>query len=315
MYRERKISLVIPAYNEERLIIPTLLNVPSLVDRIFVVDDCSTDSLPRKVSLQSEKDPRIEFIRHDRNRGVGQAIITGYKRSLEGGFDIAVVAGGDNQMPLGEMPNLLDPIIDGKTDYVKGNRFLIEENVFENMPKIRQFGNAIITLLTKMASGYYRIYDVVDGYTAISSKALRMINWDKAWKGYGYPMDFLIRLNTYGLRVTDVPRTEIYLKGEKQSQIKGFAYALKVSPMLFKGFIWRIFKKYIFRDFHPLVFFYIGGLLSLPLGVLLGLYLLYLQITGFGVSGPRAILCALLIISGLQLLFFAILFDMYESDK
>ena len=128
-------------------------------------------------------------------------------------------------------------------------------------------------------------------------------------------MDFLIRLSTSGLRVKDVPRKAIYLQGERQSQIKGIKYALKVSPMLFRGFIWRLTIKYVFRDFHPLIFFYMMGFVLLPLGLLWGLYLVYSQISGIGVSGPRAVLCAMLIITGLQSLLFAILFDSQESEK
>ena len=182
------------------------------------------------------------------------------------------------------------------------------------MPKTRLLGNIIITGLTKISSGYYKIMDVVDGYTATTKKVIDLIDWNKAWKGYGYPMDFLIRLNAYGFKVKDVPRSSIYLKGERQSQIKGLRYALKVSPMLLKGFFWRLITKYIYRDFHPLVFFYFAGLVLLPFGVFYGGYLVYQQIVGIGVSGPRAILCALSLIMGLQFLLFAMLFDMQESS-
>jgi hypothetical protein len=181
------------------------------------------------------------------------------------------------------------------------------------MPKTRLIGNALISSLTKIASGYYKIVDVVDGYTAINRDALETIDWDKAWQGYGYPMDFLIRLNAYGFRVKDVPRRAIYLPGERQSQIKGLRYALRVSPMLVCGFFWRLWTKYILWNFHPLVFFYLAGLILFPLGILMGLWLVYEQAIGIGVSGPRAILDALLIITGLQFLLFAMMFDMQES--
>jgi hypothetical protein len=155
--------------------------------------------------------------------------------------------------------------------------------------------------------------DVVDGYTAINRNALETIDWDSAWHGYGYPMDFLIRLNAYGFRVKDIPRRAIYLPGERQSQIKGLRYALRVSPMLVRGFFWRLWNKYVLWNFHPLVFFYYTGLVLFPLGILMGLWLVYEQIIGVGVSGPRAILDALLIITGLQFLLFAMMFDMQES--
>jgi glycosyltransferase involved in cell wall biosynthesis len=313
MYRKNKISLVIPAYNEQKLIKPTLENVPGLIDRIYVVNDGSKDLTPIVVSQCAKKDKRIVLINQPKNMGVGQAIITGYQKSAEEGYDITVVVGGDFQMPLEQVATFLDPLVDGKADYSKGNRFLIEGNVFEDMPKIRQLGNALISLVTKIASGMYRIYDVVDGYTAITKHAIKMVNWNKAWKKYGYPMDFLIRLNAYGLRVKDIPRRAIYIKGERQSQIKGFAYFLKVTPMLLRGFFWRLFKKYLFRDFHPLLLFYIVGIILTPIGLIWALVLIYWQFTHVGVTGPQSTVASVLLIIGFLSLSFGMLFDMYDN--
>jgi glycosyltransferase involved in cell wall biosynthesis len=314
MYRNKKISLVIPAYNEERLIRPTLESVPDVIDKIYVVDDASTDTMAEAVRDCMARDDRIQLITHEKNMGVGQAVITGYVKSSEEGYDIAVVVGGDNQMILDEVSGFLDPLIEGKAHYTKGNRFLLMDATLEKMPKLRLIGNIIITALTKVSSGFYKLMDVVDGYTAITKEAIDIIDWRGAWKGYGYPMDFLIRLNAYGLKVRDVPRHPVYLEGERQSQIKGLRYTFKVSPMLIRGFFWRLLHKYIYRDFHPLVFFYLIGMFLLPFGLLFGLYLIYSQIIGVGVTGPRAILCALLIITGLQFVLFAMLFDMQESE-
>lgn len=319
MYRKKTITLVIPAHNEERLIRPTLEAVPELVDKIYVVDDVSTDNMCMVVEDYMKQDERVELIRHKVNTGPGGGIITGYKKTLTDGYDIAVVVGGDNQMPLEQMPRFLDPLIDDQADYTKGNRFMVRHlalrEVPEVMPKSRLFGNMLISATTKIASGYYKIADVVDGYTAITRDALEIVDWDQAWKGYGYPMDFLIRLNAYNLRVKDIPRRAIYLPGERQSQIKGLRYALRVSPMLLKGFIWRLINKYMLWDFHPLVFFFFAGLILFPLGLLFGLFLIWQQIAGIGVSGPRATLAALFVITGLQFLLFAMLFDMEEGKS
>lgn len=316
MYEGKRVALVIPAYNESKLIKPTLEHVPDIIDHIYVIDDASTDNMAEIVRECAGKDTRIELIRHDKNYGPGQGIITGYKASRAANYDITVVVGGDYQMPLDQVENFLKPLVNGEADYTKGNRFMTRGNAFEDMPKLRLFANTLISLLTKIASGLYKIFDVVDGYTAITKNAIDMVDWDKAWKGYGYPMDFLIRLSAYGLHVKDIPRQAIYLEGERQSQIKGFKYAIKVSPMLFRGFVWRLVIKYVFRDFHPLIFFYGMGLTLFPLGILWGLYLIIDKIffTGAGVTGPRAVLVALLIIAGLQSLLFAILFDSQESD-
>ncbi len=313
MYIEHKISLVIPAYNEEKLILPTLEHVPDLIDRIYVIDDGSTDNTVQIVNECINNDKRIKLIQHEKNLGCGQGIITGYNASFADGYDIAVVVGGDYQMPLEQVTDLLDPIIDGQADYTKGCSFFDDSGSVRDMPKLRLVANMIISALTKMASGYYKIIDVVDGYTAINRRAIELVNWDKAWKGYGYPMDFLIRLNTLGLRVLDVPRRAIYLPGERQSQIKGMRYALKVSPMLLKGFFRRILYKYIVRDFHPLAFFYLMGLFLAPVGFIYGLVLVWRQLVGVGVTGPQAIMCALLLTTGIQFTLFAMLFDMQES--
>ena len=318
-YRGKRVALVIPAYNEEKLIRLTLERQPELLTRVYVVDDCSPDRQDDVILEYATKAPRITLLKHEANQGPGGAIITGYQQASRDGHDIVVVVGGDSQMDLREIQKFLDPIVDGRADYVKGNRFLLSqfEDTVRKMPKVRFFANWVITALTKIASGYYKVMDVVEGYTAISKEAIDTINWSQAWRRYGYPMDFLIRLNAYGLRVLDVPRTAIYLPGERQSQIKGVRYALQVSPMLLRNFFWRLRFKYIYRDFHPLVFFYYLAFLLLPAGFLSGFYLLVdkLFMGGAAVTAPKAILVALLLLSGIQLLLFAMLFDMQESER
>ncbi|MDZ4726906.1 MAG: glycosyltransferase family 2 protein [Leptospira sp.] len=317
MYRKKTIAIVIPAYNEAKLIKPTLENVPKIVDMVFVVDDCSPDNQNEVILEIAKKDKRIQLIKHITNQGPGGSIISGYLASSKAGIDITVVVGGDNQMDLSEVTNFLDPIIDGKADYAKGNRFLLNrlEDTLQKMPRLRLIGNILITALTKIASGYYKTMDVVDGYTAISRRAIDTINWDRAWKKYGYPMDFLIRLNAYGFKIIDIPRTAIYLAGERQSQIKGFSYFIKVSPMLLRGFFWRLRFKYIFIDFHPLVFFYYLSFLLLPIGMLISFTLIlnHLFFSGSFVNATRAILASSLLIAGFQFLLFAMLFDMEEG--
>ena len=318
MYRNKKISLVIPAYNEQKLIKSTLDNIPNVFDKIYVVDDCSPDDQNIVIKKCKEQDSRIELIEHKTNQGPGGAIISGYLQSAKDKYDIAVVVGGDFQMPLDEVNSFLDPLVDNKADYTKGNRFNLSklDKTLERMPKSRLIGNWIITALTKIASGYYKIMDVVDGYTAITKNAIEIIDWSKGWKGYGYPMDFLIRLNAYGLRVMDIPRTAIYLEGERQSQIKGLSYAIRVSPMILRGFLWRLKFRYMFLDFHPLVLFYYISFLLLPVGSSYGTYLMIKHhFYNLDVTGPQAILCALIMIMGIQFLLFAMFFDMEESKK
>ncbi len=317
MYRNQKIALVIPAYNEQKLIRSTLENIPALIDVVYVVDDKSPDGQNAVILDCAARDARIQLIRHEANQGPGGAIITGYLRASREDAAIAVVVGADFQMPLDEVTRFLDPIIDGQVDYTKGNRFMLSKlaHTLETMPRIRLVGNWLITALTKIASGYYKIMDVVDGYTAISRRAIDSIDWSKAWTRYGYPMDFLIRLNAHAFKVRDIPRTAIYLKGERQSQIKGLDYALKVAPMLVRGFFWRLKFKYLFLDFHPLVFFYYLAFILLPSGLLYGCYLVVDRVFfgGYGVTASRAVLDALMLISGSQFFLFAMFFDMEEG--
>jgi len=305
---------VIPAYNEQKLIRPTLENVPETIDHVYVIDDGSKDKTTEIVKEVAAKDTRIELISHKENQGVGAAIITGYKKSSKDNYDIAVVIGGDNQMDLKDLPNFLEPIHKGEADYVKGNRFLLGGSAYSVMPKHRFFGNSTLSLMTKIASGYWSIFDTQDGYTALTKEAIDRVDWSKAWKGYGYVSDFLVLFNVFNIRVKDVPRRAIYLEGERQSQINITKYIFKVGPRLLRGFFWRIKTKYFFQNFHPLIFFYYLGLLFLPLGLLMGLWIVFKGITG-PVSGNQAILTALFIITGLQFLLFAFLFDMQQNKE
>ena len=312
MYKELKVSLVIPAYNEEKLIVPTLENVPSTIDKIYVIDDCSTDSMPKVVEELAEKDSRITLIRHSTNKGPGNSIITGYKLSSKEGYDVAVVVGGDNEMDLKDLSNFLEPIENGEADYVKGNRFMGSGSAFKVMPGKRFFGNSMLSLLTKFSSGYWKIFDTQDGYTAITKKAIDMVDWSQVWGGYGYPSDFLIVFNIYNLRVKDVPRKAIYLEGERQSQIKIFKYITKMLPLYCKRFFWRLRIKYFYQQFHPLLLFYLFSFIFTPLGVLLGLRALYMSTYRIPPVNST-ILSAVFIIIGIQLFLFAMFFDMQAN--
>jgi len=312
MYKGLKIGLVIPAYNEEKLIGPTLEGVPDTIDKVYVVNDCSTDATKAIVEEFGNKDNRIELINNNPNKGVGQSIINGYMKAVEDDCDGVVVIGGDNQMDLQDLPNFLEPLYNKEADYIKGNRFL-HGSAFKDMPSKRFFGNSTLSLITKWASGYWKIFDSQDGYTVITKEAIKKVNWDWAWKGYGYVGDWLVLFNVFNLKIKDVPRRAIYLEGERQSQIKIFRYILKVLPRMVGRFFWRLKMKYLYQDFHPLVLFYLFGLIVIPIGIVIGGLLIYQGIIGKA-SGNLAILSALLILSGFQSLFFAILFDMKQNE-
>jgi len=205
MYRQLRVGVVIPAFNETRAIAKTVATIPEFVDEVIVVDDCSSDD----TSDRARVNPDVVVVRHAENRGVGAAIATGYRHALEAGLDVAVVMGGDGQMDPGDMPALLDPIAAGHADYVKGNRFL-HPDVWREMPPARIVGNVILSAATRVTSGYKHVFDSQCGYTAIHRDALERIDLGAVWTRYGYPNDLLARLHAAGVRVADVAVRPIY---------------------------------------------------------------------------------------------------------
>ncbi len=303
------IGVVVPAYNEEQLIGDTINGVPKYVKKIYLIDDCSTDSTPEVIKRIT--DPRVVSVRHEKNRGVGAAIVTGYKLALEDNMDIVVVMAGDNQMDPEQLPSLLIPIVKGQADYTKGNR-LISKDFRQGMSKWRFFGNAILTMITKIGSGYWHIMDPQNGYTAISKEALDAINLDKIYPYYGYCNDLLVKLNTLGMKVEDVTMPARY--GRERSKIKYSKYIFKVALMILRGFLWRLKIKYIVLDFHPLVFFYTASMVLLPVGVLLSMWIFLQKLFHNPVSQNFPLLAVFMTLMGLQFLLFAMLFDM-QADK
>jgi len=311
-YREQNICVVIPAHNEEKLIGTTLDSIPDYIFRIYVVDDASTDRTPEIIREFAQKDARIFPIRHETNQGVGASIASGYQKALNEGMDIAVVMAGDNQMDPAFLPDFLDPIINHEADYTVGNRLQTPE-YRKGMPPIRVFGNALLTLLTKIASGYWQLIDPQNGYTAISRRALERLNPSTIYPRYGYCNDILVKLNIYGFRAININHVARYNIGES-SGIRYRSYIFRLSKLLFKDFLLRLKEKYIIINFHPLVFFYLFGVICIIISIILGLYSLYLKIAFDDSLLTRATLSLLLLFMGLHFLFFAMFFDM-EQEK
>lgn len=304
------IGVVVPAYNEECLIAETIKSIPDYVAKIYIIDDGSSDHTPEIIKTLC--DPRIRAVRHEANKGVGASIITGYKMALEDKMDIVAVMAGDNQMDPLQLPKLLMPIIEDKADYTKGNR-LISKEFRTGMSTWRTLGNSMLTMLTKIGSGYWDIMDPQNGYTAISRKALETINLDSIYNYYGYCNDVLIKLNAFGLRTMDIVMPARY--GREKSHIKYGRYILKVAPMIFRGFLWRLKTKYIILGFHPLVFFYSAGMIMVPFGLLFSLWILVKTSLDQHVSTNYPLLAAFITLMGIQLLLFAMLFDMQEDRR
>jgi glycosyltransferase involved in cell wall biosynthesis len=312
MYRDKTIAVIVPAYNEEKLIGRVLKTIPPFIDHIVVVDDASLDQTGEVVKAQQQEDPRIIYTRHTRNEGVGGAIVTGYKWARDNEVCISVVMAGDAQMDPKDLPKLLDPLVGGEVDYSKGNR-LFTGKAWRVIPKARYLGNAVLSFLTKIASGYWHVADSQSGYAAVTLEVLKTIDLDSIYRRYGMPNDFLVRLNVYHFRVRDVSVNPIYGIGE-HSGIKIYKVLFTLSFLLLKLFLWRLKEKYIIRDFHPLVLFYLLGFVLTPIGIVFGCYLLIFRLLVGPVAATSALFAAFFTISGLQSLFFAMWFDM-EYNK
>jgi glycosyltransferase involved in cell wall biosynthesis len=284
--------VVIPAYDEKVLIETTLLSIPGYVDKVYAVDDCSSNGTLEKIRLIARRDPRITVIHHEVNGGVGAAIVSGFKRSLEDGVDIAVIMAGDNQMDPQYLPSLLDPISGGEADFTKGNRLI--RGYWNGMSPWRLFGNFTLTYLNKIASGYWKISDPQNGYVAISKGALSKLNLDSLCKGYAFENDILIKSNIERIKVLNVKIPARY--GKEKSKIKYTRFILKTSYFLFTSFFKRIYHKYVKKPgFIGLLFstsfFFMAFGIVIPsdnyLYLSIGSLLLIVSLVLDGVDGAR----------------------------
>jgi glycosyltransferase involved in cell wall biosynthesis len=309
VYQGKTVAVVVPAHNEEKLIGQVLDTMPDFVDVIIVVDDASTDQTCAIVTSYGVRfADRLTLLHHEHNRGVGAAIITGYKQALARDIEVVAVMAGDGQMHPDDLGRVVAPVACGEADYVKGNRLFRGES-WQLIPHHRYLGNSVLSLWTKIASGYWHIADSQSGYTAISRVALQRLDLDHIYQRYGMPNDMLVKLNVANFRVRDVSVRPVYNIGES-SGIRLRKVVPTISWLLLRGFCWRLKEKYIIRDFHPLVFFYAMGLTLFPVGSLFGLYLFVYRLLVGPVALTSALFAVFLIISGLQALFFAMWFDM-----
>jgi len=319
MYEGHRITVVVPAYNEERLIDRVLETMPAFVDRIIVVDDASTDRTTTCLHGAVERlgAARLRIVEHARNRGVGAAIVSGYQAALDeverDGEGFVAVMAGDAQMDPEDLPRLLVPLVKGQADYTKGNR-LFTGQAWKVIPRYRYLGNAALSLMTKIASGYWHVADSQSGYTAITTEALRVLQLERLYPRYGFPNHLLVELNNYDFRVRDVPIRAVYGIGE-ESGIRLHRVIPTLSWLLLKCYFWRMKEKYVIRDFHPLVFFLAMGLSLLTLGFALGCFIVYLRVSSGQLSPNAVIFDALALIMGAQMLFFAMWMDMERNKE
>jgi glycosyltransferase involved in cell wall biosynthesis len=309
-----RVCVVVPAFNEEASVGTVVQSVPSFIDHIIVVDDASTDSTAQIVADCAKLDKRVELVRRERRGGVGAAIISGHERALQLGEDISVVMAGDGQMDPKHLPALLDKIQAGY-DYAKGNRFLAEGHLTE-MPTHRVLGNTLLSILAKLASGYWNIFDHDNGYTAIRCEMLKKLPLNRISQDYNFERDMLVHLNILGARVADVPIESRY--PTRYSKIHLYTFVPKASFFLTRRFFHRIFWKYLFNDVKPFGILFVPGFLLFLWGILYGLslaYLRYFDPRHVSPSTGTVMIAFMPLLVGIQLLLFAFVLDVIEAPK
>lgn len=251
MYKGKKIAVVVPSYNEERFITMVLNTIPPFVDKIYAVSDGSTDQTLEIAQSIAKQNGKITVINRKERGGIGAAVTTGHKKALADGIDVLAVMAGDGEMDPAFLEKVLDPVVEDKADYAKGNRFSIAEHR-SGMSTWRVFGNFLLTYLTRIASGYWHVSDPQHGYTAISRETLGKLPLDKICKGYAFENDMLVKLNVIDARVLDIPMPmpASSTASKKYSKIRYRSFIIKTSWLLLKDFVWRIQVKYMKRPFN-----------------------------------------------------------------
>jgi glycosyltransferase involved in cell wall biosynthesis len=305
-------AVVIPSYKVTNHILEVLAGIGPEVEKIYVIDDACPENSGEFVTKHN-KDKRVQVIRHEVNLGVGGAVVTGYKAALKDQMDVVVKVDGDGQMNPALISSIARPVLEGNADYAKGNRFDSLENLFA-MPKIRIFGNAVLSLWSKLSSGYWSVTDPTNGYTAIHRKALEAISLDKLRKSYFFESDLLFRLSIVNAVVMDVPMVSVY--GEEKSH-------LRIRKVLFE-FPWRhtvnllkrVFYKYYLREWSVASF-------ELPLGFGLTIFgawfglARYFEASSIGqaTTAGQVTLSAVALILGVQLLLSFLSYDVQSEPR
>jgi glycosyltransferase involved in cell wall biosynthesis len=308
VYEGQKIAAVVPAYNESRLIGKTITTMPDYVDFIVVVNDCSTDDTSQKA--RDVGDPRVTVIDHVKNTGVGGSILDGHERALELGADINVVMAGDAQMDPAYLPALLDPICLHGYEFTKANRFFSRSS-YAGMPALRVFGSVVLSFASKVASGYWNLFDPQNGYTAVHRNALRRLDLNQVARGYEFENDLLIWLNIVGARAKDVPVPANY--GDEVSSMRLTRVAPAIASLLFRGFWRRMLLKHVLASFSPIALLFFTGLGLLLFGFAVGIWVLIETLGPPVASAGSVILCVAPILSGLHMLISAWTLDIQAT--
>jgi dolichol-phosphate mannosyltransferase len=305
------IAVVIPAYDVAPHLAAVLSGIPPFVSHVVVVDDASRDATATVAA--SLRDPRIVFIRHDTNQGVGAAVMTGYAKCLELGAEVVVKMDGDGQMDVRYLPSLIEPLLNTQADYSKGNRFL-DLKALQQMPNVRRLGNTALTFVTKLASGYWTVSDPTNGYTAIRREALERLDSSRIDRRYFFETSMLINLNIVGAVVYDVAIPARYADERSSMRIGRvlWGFPLKLAAGLWSRIHWR----HMVLEFSPAALFLVLGLPTCLAGLAFGLWRWWISIeTHVPQSAGTVILAMLPFLVGLQLLIQALVVDIQSEPR
>jgi dolichol-phosphate mannosyltransferase len=306
-----RVCVVVPAYRVAEQIERVLRGIPAWIERVIVVDDASPDDTRGRVERAG--DARVQLLRHEQNRGVGAAMQTGFAEALRQGFDIVVKMDGDDQMDPAHLAHLVEPLVLGHADMVKCNRYT-DLRGLRAMPLVRQVGNAGLTFLVKLASGYWNIFDPANGYFAVRSDVLRKLDLGALPERYFFESGFLIELGILRALVRDVPIPARY--GDEHSSLSPLAALIEFPPKLARGLARRLFWRYFVHDFNALSVFLLLGVPLFVFGLAYGsVQYVQNQITNRPAPAGVVMLAAMPIILGVQLILQAIVLDIQNVPK
>ena len=301
-----RIAVVVPCYKVATQVLQVLTAMPALISKVYCVDDGCPQTTGDHISAHCH-DLRVVVLRHPRNRGVGAAMITGYRAALADDMQIVVKIDGDGQMDPALIPRFVRLLLAGEADYCKGNRFHRPASL-TSMPRARLFGNAVLSFLTKISSGYWQVFDPNNGYTAIHASALRLLPLETIDAGYFFEADMLCRLNIARAVVRDIPMDAVY--GDEPSSLRIHRVATQFARKHVRNFAKRIVYSYYLRDFNLASIEAPLGLAALIFGVMFGGAHWLSAFRGAPYASAGTVMVAALpIIVGVQMLLSAINYD------
>lgn len=265
MYKGKSVVVIVPAYKEQSQIEKVIDTMPSFVDEIIIVDDASPDKTVEVVKEKMKSISRLTLVARPKNGGVGAAIESGYQAFLGGAHDVAVVMAGDGQMNPSDLPKILDPVVDDAADYSKANRLTLDYS-WDDIPRIRLFGNMVLSFLTRLATGYWTIGDAQTGYTAANRRLVTAFVKRGMYPRYGVPNDLLVTCALVSAVVVDVPTAPVYNVGE-QSKLRPRKVMLPILGILIRGFFKRMVIRYLILEANPVPLAYLAGFISFILGL------------------------------------------------